>query len=146
MNCSPSQKPPIKLNNHNYKIYKIIVKLLHFIFIKIVDPVTILILIIFTLISIISRSFILIILLPLNLFIIYICSTSLCGMLPLIYSVLFYYVLRFNQINTQLRLFHKIKIISLQISFPIIFCWIFYVYIYPRLSFHQNIKFSSSKL
>lgn len=35
-------------------------------------------------------------------------------MLPLIYSMLVYYVLRFNQINTQLRLFHKIKIVSIQ--------------------------------
>ena len=104
-----------KLNNHNYKIYKIIVKLLHYIFIRIVHPLAFLFfLIIFTFISIISRSFVLIILLQFNFFIIYICSTSLIGILPLIYSMLVYYILRFNQINTQLRLFHKIKIISLQ--------------------------------
>lgn len=64
-----------KLNNHNYKIYKIIIKLLHLIFIEITYYVIILFLFLFTLISIISRSFILIILLPFNLFSIYISLT-----------------------------------------------------------------------
>ena len=103
-----------KFNYHNYKIMKIIIKSLHFIIIEIVYPITILFLFIVILISMISQSFILIILLPFTVSIYYIFLTSLCGILSLTLSTLVYYLLRFNQINTQLRLFHKLKTSSLQ--------------------------------
>ena len=65
-------------------------------------------------IDIISQSLFIIILIPITVSLYYIFLTSLCGVLSLFLSMLFYYVLRFSQINTQLRLFHKIKRISFQ--------------------------------
>ena len=103
-----------KLNNHNYKIYKMIIKFIHLIFMKASYFALIIVLLIAVLTSIFSKSLILILLLPFDLLIFYIYITSFCGVVSLIYCLLIYYVLRFSQINTQLRLFCKIKKISVQ--------------------------------
>ena len=103
-----------KLNNHNYKIYKIVANSIHVHLIKYAYPYIFIALLVIIVMSTTSQSFTLIILLPFNLFIYYIYLTSFFGILSLILSVLVYYILRFSQINTQLRLFRRLKKISHQ--------------------------------
>ena len=101
-----------KLNYNNYKIFKLIVSVIHLVFIKFFHPHLYLILFILATLFIILKSITLIFLSPLFLYGIYVYITSLLVSLSIIFIVLIYYIMRFNQINTQMRLFLKIKVPS----------------------------------
>ena len=103
-----------KLNNYNYKILKIITRCTYFIQIQLGHLLVYLFILMFILLSLASKSLIYVIISPIIIYAIIVYGTTVLGMLPLLYNVFVYYILRFNQINSQLRLFHKIKRISPQ--------------------------------
>ena len=102
-----------KLNNRNYRILKIFARVCYFLMIEVGGIYGLpLIFVLFCVFLIVTKSSILIILSPLLLYTIFIYCTTSVGLLPLIYIILIYYIMRFNQINTQFLLFHKIQLIS----------------------------------
>ena len=102
-----------KLNNRNYKILKIITRIFYFHLVQVGGIYGLpFIFVLFCIFLIVTKSAILIILSPLLIYTIFIYCTTSVGLLPLIYIILIYYIMRFNQINTQFLLFHKIKRIS----------------------------------
>ena len=98
-----------KLNNYNYKIFKIITRCTYFILIQLGHLIVYIAILMFILLSIVSKSLIYIIISPIIIYAIIVYGTTVLGMLSLLYNVLIYYILRFSQINAQLHLFVKIK-------------------------------------
>ena len=102
-----------KLNNHNYKLLKIIVKVIHFLLIQCAGYFVLPLVIIFYFIFVIaSQSIFFLLSSPFIMYGAYVYATSILALISLVYIILIYYILRFNQINAQLRLFHKIHRIS----------------------------------
>ena len=103
-----------KLNNHNYKMMTITSQILYFTFIQIGHPLIFCLVFLFVVLSIISKSLVLI-MISLPLFYAFFTNlTSHCGLAPLIVNLLVYYIIRFKQINTQMRIYSRIKRIPFQ--------------------------------
>ena len=103
-----------KLNTHNYKILKLLVKILNILLIKFRHWINILMILpLLFLILIFSKSLILIVFSPVIVYAVFIYFTLIAiALILLIFILLIYYIMRFTQINTQLRLFYRIKRIS----------------------------------
>ena len=100
-----------KLNKYNYKIYTFFVGILYLsIQLSYISLFISLFMVFIVIIT--SKSVLIITSSPLIIYAIYVIFTSLCSLLAMIYMVLIYYIMRFNQINIQLRIFHKIIRIS----------------------------------
>ena len=102
-----------KLNNHNYKLVKLIVKFLNILFFKFGHWITVLMILpLFFLFLIFTESLVLIVFSPAIVYAVFVYFTSAVALISLIYIVIIYYIMRFTQMNTQLRLFYRIKRIS----------------------------------
>ena len=97
-----------KLNDHNYKTLKIIAKISHYILIQIGHRFILFVIFSFVVLSIISKLSFFIICSPLF-YAFFINLTTDCGLLCLTINILAYHIIRFSQINTQLRLYHRVK-------------------------------------
>lgn len=98
-----------KLNNRNFKIIKLFIRLLHFIFIQIFDRFPLLFTFCVFVVLIFSCSITIIILSPLYtyMYVFYVYINLLVGLLLSIYISMIYYWMRLRQINTQIRLFSR---------------------------------------
>ena len=102
-----------KLNNHNYKLLKLIVKIINILSIKIAHWIIVLIILPFSFLFLLfTKLLVLIVFSPVIVYTVFVYFTSAAALIQLVYFILIYYIMRFTQINTQLRLFYRIKRIS----------------------------------
>lgn len=102
-----------KLNKFNYKKLSKIVKLVNFLLIQMGSRITVLFIAISLLpIAFASKSIILILLGPIILYAIIIFFTSALSYLCITYIVLIYIIMRFKQVNNQIKIYQKLNKIS----------------------------------
>ena len=96
-----------KLNNRNFRTIKLLIRLLHYIFIRISDRFSLLFAFCAFISLIFSRSITIIIFSPLYTYAFYVYINLLTGLLLFIYISMIYYWMRLRQINTRIQLFSK---------------------------------------